>query len=805
MDPAAPRPVTDVGIAHDAAPTRDRAHDHALDHARDEVRDLHDARLRRIADDLATERADAQRDRAERDAARSTPPLARGSMAAQPWRAQPLRGLLDALRGRDPGPAEARLDSAIDAADQRRWQARAQRRRRVLASLITGSALAAAAALWSAWPAAEVGALHVVVLALFTLLFGWIAAGFWTAVAGFAVLLRGGDPLAPTRNVDPRAPISPRARTAIVMPICNEHVATVFAGLRATMESVNATGAGTLFDFHLLSDTRDADLRVQEVAAWHALRSTLGASNLFYRWRARRSKKKAGNVADWCRRFGRGYRYMVVLDADSVMSGEALLALVRTMEAHPSAGIVQTAPRALGGDTLHGRVQQFLQRVTGPLFTAGMQYWQLGESHYWGHNAIIRVAPFMQHCALAPLPHSVVGRGALDGEILSHDFVEAALMRRAGWHVWVAHDLPGSYEQLPSSLAAEMQRDRRWCNGNLQNARLIGEPGLHPVHRAMFVTGLLSYVSAPLWLAFLLLSSLLAIASSADDGAGLLGQLATGGGATTALFIATAAMLVLPKALAVGLVFLRGEQKRFGGALRLLLGAGLEFAISVLLAPVRMMFHAQFVLAAATGWKLKWRSPPREAEATAWREALRLHGPHALMAVAWLAAAAVELGARDVLWLLPVLLPLLAALPLSVAGSLPSLGARLRTWGLFAVPEELWTPAILRRAQRYAERGVAPMGFVHAVAEPAIARPVSGAMGARETQHGLRGARRLALVERATSEGLDVLSSDDRMRLLSEPQAMALLRLWRAAKRPVQPAPAVAGDAQRANAIAARR
>ncbi|MDZ7654246.1 MAG: glucans biosynthesis glucosyltransferase MdoH [Burkholderiaceae bacterium] len=775
--------MTDLGAAPPdlAADGGDAVHD--------DVRDLHDARLRRIASDLAAERANAQRDRAERDAARSTPRLNRSSMAARPWRARPLRGLLDALRGRDAGPAEMPLDSAIEAADLRRWQARAQRRRRVLVSLIATSALGAAAALWSAWPAAEVGVLHVVVLALFTLLFGWIAAGFWTAVTGFVVLLRGGDALAPTRSVDARAPISPRARTAVVMPICNEHVATVFAGLRATMESLNATGAGSLFDFHVLSDRAPTLRPVQRSRgrgkSGTALRSTLGASNLFHRWRARKSKKKAGNVADWCRRFGRDYRYMVVLDADSVMSGEALLALVRMMEAHPAAGIIQTAPRALGGDTLHGRVQQFLQRVTGPLFTAGMQYWQLGESHYWGHNAIIRVEPFMQHCALAPLPHSVIGRGALDGEILSHDFVEAALMRRAGWHVWVAHDLPGSYEQLPPSLATEMQRDRRWCNGNLQNARLVGEPGLHPVHRAMFVTGLLSYVSAPLWLAFLLLSSLLAIASGADDGAGLLGQLATGGGAMTALFIATATMLVLPKGLALALVFIRREQRRFGGTLRLLAGAALELAISVLLAPVRMMFHAQFVLAAATGWKIKWHSPPREAEATSWREALRLHGPHALVAAVWLAAAAVELGTHDVLWLLPVLLPLLVAVPLSVAGSLPSLGARLRAWGLFAVPEEVWTPAILRRAQRYAERGVALVRFDDAVTERRIARPVSGAMGARDTQQGLRGARRLALVERATSEGFEALGADDKMRFLSEPQAMALLRLWLAAKRPV--------------------
>ncbi len=776
MDPVAPRPVTDA----------------AADAAADDVRDLHDARLRRIADDLAAERADAQRDRAERDAARSTPPLSRGTMAARPWRAQPLRGLAAALLGRDAGPATLTLDSPLDAADARRWQAPAQRRRRMLVLLIALSALGAAGALWSAWPAEQVSALHVVVLALFTLLFAWIAAGFWTAVMGFVVLLRGGDRLARTRGMDRRTPISPRARTAIVMPICNEHVGTVFAGLRATMESLNATGAGALFDFHLLSDTRDADLRVQEVAAWQALRAKLGADNLFYRWRARKSKKKAGNVADWCRRFGRSYRYMVVLDADSVMSGDCLVALVRMMEAHPDAGIIQTAPRALGGDTLHGRVQQFLQRVTGPLFTAGMQYWQLGESHYWGHNAIIRVAPFMQHCALAPLPHSVVGRGALDGEILSHDFVEAALMRRAGWHVWVAYNLPGSYEQLPPSLATEMQRDRRWCNGNLQNARLIGEPGLHPVHRAMFVTGTLAYASAPLWLAFLLLSSLLAIANNAgtavDDGAGLLGQLAAGGPWMTALFAATVTMLVLPKVLALALVFVRREQRRFGGALRLVASASLELLLSVLLAPVRMMFHAQFVLAALTGWKIKWRSPPREAEATPWGEALRLHGPHAAIALMWLGAAAATLGTHQVLWLLPVLLPLLLAAPLSVLGSLPAVGRWLRRARLFSVPEESWTPALLRNAQRYVEQSAqspAP-GFAAAVTDARLAARVSGAMGWRDTQHGLRGARRLALVERATSEGLTALTADERMRLLSEPQAMALLRLWLATRQPAR-------------------
>ena len=190
---------------------------------------------------------------------------------------------------------------------------------------------------------------------------------------------------------------------------------------------------------------------------------------------------------------------MVVLDADSVMSGECLTRLVRLMEANPDAGIIQTAPRAAGRDTLFARVQQFASRVYGPLFTAGLHFWQLGESHYWGHNAIIRVEPFMRHCALGRLP----GRGRFGGEILSHDFVEAALMRRAGWAVWLAYDLAGSYEEMPPNLLDELKRDRRWCQGNLINLRLFFAEGLHPAHRAVFLTGVMAYMSAPLWFLFL--------------------------------------------------------------------------------------------------------------------------------------------------------------------------------------------------------------------------------------------------------------------------------------------------------------
>ncbi|MET0335558.1 MAG: glucans biosynthesis glucosyltransferase MdoH, partial [Rhizobacter sp.] len=420
--------------------------------------------------------------------------MLRGSMVARPWRGF-LRSLGDKLTGRTADlPAPLPHEPA-------EWERAAKLRRRVLMALVLLSAAGATTLLSNMLPSDQTGLARGLQIGLYGLLFAWVSAGFYTAMMGFWVLWRGDKHAMSAASVG-HEPIHRDARTAIIMPICNESVSSVFAGLRATCESLAATGASSLFDVYVLSDTSDPEIRAAELSAWGQLRHECGlAGRIYYRWRQRRSKRKAGNVADFCRRFGRKYRYMVVLDADSVMSGDCLVKLVRLMEANPSAGILQTAPQACGLDTVHARSQQFSGRVSGRLFTAGMQYWQLGESHYWGHNAIIRVEPFMKHCALAPLQ----GHGGLSGTLLSHDFVEAALMRRAGYHVWLVHDLHGSYEQQPPNLLEELQRDRRWCQGNLQNARLITEPGLHGVHRAMLLTGALAYLSAPLWLGFILL------------------------------------------------------------------------------------------------------------------------------------------------------------------------------------------------------------------------------------------------------------------------------------------------------------
>jgi membrane glycosyltransferase len=620
--------------------------------------------------------------------ASTMPAIHRAAMLPRPW-----TGFWAGLLARAEG-------AAVPAARPTAWELAARSRRRVLLAFVAIATAFAAAVLACAQPVLQHPILQGAQIALFALLFAWVAAGCFTALMGFFVLVRG-DRHAISAADAGDAPLPAGLRTALVMPICHEDVATVFAGLRATAESLARAQALGSFDLFVLSDSKDEDTIAAERAAFEDLRTTIGErGRIFYRVRRVRTRKKAGNVADFCRRWGRDYKYMVVLDADSVMSGDCLQTLVRLMEKHPTAGILQTAPQAIGHATLHARAQQFAARVTGSLFTVGMQYWQLGEAHYFGHNAIIRVAPFMDHCALAPLP----GTGSLSGHILSHDFVEAALMRRAGYHVWLVGDLAGSYEQQPPNLLAELQRDRRWCQGNLQNARLIAEPGLHAVHRGMLATGAMAYASAPLWLAYVILGAALWLA-----GGNVLftpeGKLAVG---IPGLWAGTLAMLVLPRVLGVAAVFLRRETSRYGSGLHLLASAALEFGLSILLAPLRMVAHTLFVVGALTGWKLEWKSPPREAADVAWRAAAQRFAPVSVLVGA--AAGALWLtGSSALLWMMPVGLPLMLAVPFTVLTGSTRLGERFRRARLLLVPEEASSPTVLRQAWHFAKMSPAAL------------------------------------------------------------------------------------------------
>jgi membrane glycosyltransferase len=699
----------------------------------------------------------------------SAPPFRRTPMAPRGWLGRRLARLADSVKGARFRPRDRDARGS--------WHGVGILRRLVLLVLVLMQTLVATHFMAEVLPYNGRQPLEIAILALFAVLFGWISAGFWTAMAGFALLVAGGDRYTVSRSADGQSALPAGARTAIVMPICNEDVTRVFAGLRSTYESLDRTGTLQHFDFFVLSDTGDPDTRVAEINAWHELaRATGGFGRIFYRWRRHRIKRKSGNVADFCRRWGAHYRYMVVLDADSVMSGDCLTRLVHLMEANPRAGIIQTAPRAAGRETLYARVQQFATRVYGPVFTTGLHFWQLGESHYWGHNAIIRVAPFIEHCALGRLP----GRGSLSGEILSHDFVEAALMRRAGWAVWIAYDLPGSYEEMPPNLVDELKRDRRWCQGNLMNFRLFTLSGLHPAHRAVFMIGVMSYLSAPLWFLALMLATVLLAVHTLHPPQYFVEPYQLfplwpewRPEWAVVLFGATATLLILPKVVSVLLICARGA-KRFGGAWRLTASMAAELVVSALLAPIRMLFHTQFIVSALAGWSVRWHSPPREDAATAWGEALRRHGWHTLLGVAWVALV-YALNPSFLWWLLPVAGALILSIPLSVFSSRVSPGRVLRTERLFLVPEESRPPREIRAVRRHMRCAARPPGFVDAVVDPIVNAFVC-AYGTRRAGRSSRlRDERLALARRALECGPAALDAREKSLLLDEPVVLSEL------------------------------
>ncbi|MGH7997790.1 MAG: glucans biosynthesis glucosyltransferase MdoH, partial [Opitutaceae bacterium] len=539
-----------------------------------------------------------------------------------------------------------------------------------------------------------INALEVVLLVLFFVLFAHIAIGFCSALVGFYVLNRGGDScrIGATLGPDEDVPLAP---TAVIIPVYNEDPSRVFEGVRVLYRSLQKTGSLESFDFFVLSDSNRPNQWVQEEVAWAELcKQVDGFGRIFYRKRRLAINKKAGNVADFLRRWGKRYRYMVVLDADSVMTGETLVRLAALMEKNPSAGIIQTAPRLVYGETLYARMLSFANRLYSPLFLAGINYWQQFEGNYWGHNAIIRVQPFMEHCALPGLP----GTEPIGGRILSHDFVEAALMRKAGWGVWLADELEGSFEETPPTLIDSAKRDRRWCQGNMQHTWLLTARGFRPANRFHLLMGIMAYGSSLLWLAFLVLGMFeamnderldrLGIFRSPDETSFFGYHVRIPEGLT--LFVFTMLMLLLPKI--VGIVVMLGrkrEVERFGGAGRIVVGALLEMIGSAVLAPINMMFNARFVVFTVLGQGVTWASQNRRAgeDGMDWREAILTHGGQTIFGLVW-GASAYVLVPTYFWWLSPVLVGLVGSIPISLLFSKAGLGLAARDLGVFLTPEE---------------------------------------------------------------------------------------------------------------------
>lgn len=664
------------------------------------------------------------------------------------------------------------------------WERAGGRRRLLLLALIILPSLLAARTMYYLLPHKGSDLLELAMVALFAVLFAWISVGFWSAAAGVLVAARGYDRFSPTLACPDTLDLpDPAVRTALLFPVYNEDVRSFMAGIRTALHSLRATGMADRFDIFILSDSTNPESWIEEEEAWyHFCRDENAFSHVFYRRRKNNVKRKSGNIADFCRRWGANYRYMIVYDADSLMTGPTMIRMVQAMEGHPEIGILQTPPQAVNKHTLIARVQQFANHLYGPIFAAGLHYWQLGDAQYWGHNAIIRVEPFMLHCQLPSLP----GKGPLGGDILSHDFVESALMRRAGYGVWLAYELGGSYEETPPSLVDELIRDRRWCQGNLQHSRLVLARGFFPTHRALFINGIMSYGSALLWFFFLLFSSLQAVFEILIP--------PTYFPETRTLFPvwptwypqwaltllgSTAVLLFLPKLFSLALVTWKGGSGRFGGPARMTLSVLGEVVVSTFLAPVRMLFHSFFVVTTLLGWSVSWNAQNRDDTGTSWSDALRFHWWGTALGLIW-GWLMWLINPGFFWWLSPIVAGLALSVPLSVWTSRVSWGEAARRMGLFLIPEELVQPpelaALARNRQRpapYSPFAISRQkGFIRAVVIPSVHALHISLIRHRRHSSPERAASLAALAAKALEQGPDALSRKEKVELLSDPAGL---------------------------------
>jgi membrane glycosyltransferase len=489
--------------------------------------------------------------------------------------------------------------------------------------------------------------------------------------------------------------------TALVMPIYNEDPTRTTAALQAMGEALQRIGANRAFEIVVLSDSTDADAWVRETAAVERLRRALaGVILVWYRRRWRNVARKSGNVEDFVTRWGGRYDHMIVLDADSLIEAATLTRLAQMMHADPGLGILQTAPQLIGARTLFGRLQQFAACVYGPVISRGLAAWSGDSANYWGHNAIIRVQAFAQSCGLPQLE----GRKPFGGHVLSHDFVEAALMRRAGWKVRMTTDCGGSWEESPPSLIDVAVRDRRWAQGNLQHTKIIGASGFSGASRLHLGIGIMSYLSSPLWLVMLCIGFALAVQSHLirpeyfnHDFQMFPTWPRFNVELMMALFWFSMVILLVPKFLGLLRALLSRRLRRGGGGVIGLSASFLfEVVLSALYAPVMMLSQSRHVFEILMGRDSGWNPQRRDDGGTGWGEAWRYHMRDTLIA-AMTSAILWFLSPPLLAWVSPALVGLLIAIPLSRASGSRAIGGALSKVGLLRTPDEVDVPGLVKR------------------------------------------------------------------------------------------------------------
>ncbi|WP_267434268.1 glucans biosynthesis glucosyltransferase MdoH [Sphingomonas sp. GM_Shp_1] len=547
--------------------------------------------------------------------------------------------------------------------------------RRLLLVLLTGLlATAASASVKEALLSDGFNLLDGLLLLLFFPLFAWISFGFVTAAIGFILLISGAHPgITPA----PRGAAPLTARTAVLVPVHNEDVEAVFDRIARMATMIDRAGAAERFAFFVLSDSSEA-AEAEERAAWARLAPWLKVP-LYYRRRTENIGRKPGNVAEWVRNYGAAYDFMLMLDADSLMGGDTMVGMAQIMEQRPSIALLQTVPMIIGATTFFQRWMQFASRFYGPISTAGLVWWSGSESTFWGHNALIRIRAFAESCGLPDLP----GRPPFGGTIMSHDMVEAALLRRRGWrlHMLMVED---SFEEFPPTLIDQAVRDRRWAQGNTQHLKLLGSSGFHWISRLQLFIGALAYLMSPAWLILIATS----IAQSLSDDAATVRAVTS-----TQVLVVTLILLFGPKLLSIIWAMAdRNRRASYGGARGILASVALDVPLSILTAPVIALTQTIDLINIVRGKPSGWNPQSRVRDGLAAADAMPRYYWHLGVGVVLLGVSFLNpmLGA----WLSPVTLGLLLAPWLAMQTAKVRPGERLAKKGVFAVPgSEVAEPA----------------------------------------------------------------------------------------------------------------
>ncbi len=654
---------------------------------------------------------------------------------------------------------------------------------------------------WTTWPArliANLGALGItgygvwemigivgfsnmtvlqgVMIFFFALTLGWIAFAASSGIAGFFLPA-------------PRAPEAPLgdSRTALLMPVYNEDPISTTSALQTMAEALAAADVARNFEIVIVSDSTNVDAWIAETLAVDRLRRALsGVMPVRYRRRWHNTGRKVGNLEDFVKRWGGHYEYMIVLDADSLMSADTLITLVKRIQADPALALLQTVPALIGQESLFARLQQFASRVFGSVIARGVAAWSGDDGNYWGHNAVIRVSAFAQACGLPQLP----GRKPFGGHVLSHDFIEAAFLRRAGWKVRMAPDLDGSWEEGPPSLVDVAIRDRRWAQGNLQHMKLLRTRGLSWTSRKHLAIGIMGYLSSPLWLLLILVGFALTLQATLirPEYFSRTFQLFPDWPVFDAqrmvlLFIFSMVVLLTPKTLGLlRSIFVSRTRKGCGGIIGISLSVVIELVLSALYAPIMMLIQTQHVFDILTGSDSDWIAQRRQAAVLSWRDAWHFHWKHTVAGIV-IAVVAYFLSPTLLAWLSPAVLGLVLAIPLSRASGSVAIGRALRKLAIFRIPEESAPHAMItRRNELVAAAPALPEdGLRHLARDPAariahLAGNLPRPAAARGHPHPQRLTAEDKVMQAQTlQEALDWLSGPERIEVAADARLLERL------------------------------